>query len=110
MARVSVTVTLWFLGPNCGNGCDILGGEMQDIVALLNGMIPEEQVAVLSGADFWSVAGNDRQGSGDGWAERGAARRLAGRGGKVGGISGGDRVGCDVAPGFDAGDWGRFGR
>ena len=37
---------------------------MQDIDALLDQMSLAEQVALLSGADFWSVAGNDRLGTG----------------------------------------------
>ena len=37
---------------------------MQDIDALLDQMSLAEQVALLAGADFWSVAGNDRLGTG----------------------------------------------
>jgi beta-glucosidase len=37
---------------------------MPDIENLLNEMSLEEQVALLSGADFWSVAGNERLGTG----------------------------------------------
>ena len=37
---------------------------MQDVDALLDQMSLEEQVNLLAGADFWSVAGNDRLGTG----------------------------------------------
>lgn len=37
---------------------------MQDIEPILDAMSLEEQVVILSGADFWSVAGNARLGTG----------------------------------------------
>ena len=37
---------------------------MTDIDEILDRMTLEEQVAILSGADFWSVAGNERLGTG----------------------------------------------
>ncbi len=37
---------------------------MQDIDTLLDQMSLDEQVCLLAGADFWSVAGNDRLGTG----------------------------------------------
>ena len=69
---------------------------MTDINALLDQMTLEEQVSLLSGADFWSVPAIERLGigtvAGHGWAERGAGRRVVGGRRQVGGVSGGD---CD---------------